>query len=115
MEGFIPISEIDWERIKHPSEILKKDNEYELKIINIDKEKLQITLSRKRLQDDPWLKIKKKYPVGALVEGKIVNLTRFWRVYKPGKKCRWIGTIVRNITQKNRQSKGCTNSGEMMY
>ena len=77
MEGFIPISEIDWERIKHPSEILKKDKEYELKIINIDKEKLQITLSRKRLQDDPWLKIKKKYPVGALVEGKIVNLTDF--------------------------------------
>ena len=77
MEGFIPVSEIDWERIKHPNEILKKDNEYDLKIINIDKEKLQITLSKKRLMEDPWISIKKKYSVGKLVEGKVVSLTDF--------------------------------------
>jgi small subunit ribosomal protein S1 len=45
IEGFVPVSEIDWERIKHPSEKLKKDKEYEFKIIKIDKEKLQMTLS----------------------------------------------------------------------
>lgn len=77
IEGFVPVSEIDWERIKHPSEKLKKDKEYELKVIKIDKEKLQLTLSRKRLLPDPWLEIKKKYTVGTLVEGRVVNLTDF--------------------------------------
>jgi len=77
IEGFVPVSEIDWERIKHPSEKLKKDKEYEFKVIKIDKEKLQLTLSKKRLLPDPWLEIKKKYTVGTLVEGKVVNLTDF--------------------------------------
>jgi len=77
IEGFVPVSEIDWERIKHPNEKLKKDNEYEFKVIKIDKEKLQLTLSRKRLLPDPWLEIKNKYSVGTLVEGKVVNLTDF--------------------------------------
>jgi len=77
IEGFIPVSEIDWERIKHPSEKLKKDIEYEFKIIKIDKEKLQLTLSTKRLLPDPWLGIRNKYKVGTLVEGKVVNLTDF--------------------------------------
>jgi len=77
IEGFVPVSEIDWERIKHPSEKLKKDKEYEFKVIKIDKEKLQLTLSKKRLLPDPWFEIKKKYAVGTLVEGKVVNLTDF--------------------------------------
>jgi small subunit ribosomal protein S1 len=77
IEGFVPVSEIDWNRIKHPNEKLKKDEEYEFKIINIDKDKLQLTLSKKILLSDPWLEIKKKYPVGTLVEGKVVNITNF--------------------------------------
>jgi len=77
IEGFVPVSEIDWERIKHPNEKLEKDNEYEFKVIKIDKEKLQLTLSRKRLLPDPWLEIENKYSVGTLVEGKVVNLTDF--------------------------------------
>ena len=77
IEGFVPVSEIDWERIKHPSEKLKKDKEYEFKVIKIDKEKFQLTLSMKRLLPDPWVETKKKYAVGTLVEGKVVNLTDF--------------------------------------
>ncbi|MBE3127396.1 MAG: S1 RNA-binding domain-containing protein [Candidatus Atribacteria bacterium] len=77
IEGFVPVSEIDWERIKHPSEKLKKDQEYEFKVIKIDKEKSQLTLSQKKLLADPWLDIKRKYAVGTLVEGKVVNLTDF--------------------------------------
>lgn len=77
IEGFVPVSEIDWNRIKHPNEKLKKDEEYEFEIINIDKDKLQLTLSKKRLLSDPWLEIKKKYPVGTLVEGEVVNITNF--------------------------------------
>lgn len=77
IEGFVPVSEIDWDRISHPSEKLKKDQEYDFKVIKIDKEKSQLTLSRKKLLADPWLDIKRKYAVGTLVEGKVVNLTDF--------------------------------------
>jgi len=77
IEGFVPVSEIDWDRIKHPSEKLKKEKEYEFKVIKIDKEKLQLTLSKKRLLPDPWSETQNKYAVGTLVEGKIVNFTDF--------------------------------------
>jgi len=77
IEGFVPVSEIDWDRIRHPNEKLKKDQEYEFKVIKIDKEKSQLTLSQKRLLADPWLDIKRKYAVGTLVDGKVVNLTDF--------------------------------------
>ena len=77
IEGFVPVSEIGWDRIRHPSEKLKKDQEYEFKVIKIDKEKSQLTLSQKRLLPDPWSEIKRKYTVGTLVEGKVVNLTDF--------------------------------------
>jgi len=77
IEGFVPVSEIDWDRIRHPNEKLKKDKEYEFKVIKIDKEKSQLTLSQKRLLADPWLDIKRKYAVGTLVDGKVVNLTDF--------------------------------------
>ncbi len=77
IEGFIPLSEIDWKRVKHPNERLKKDKEYEFKILNIDQEKLQITLSKKRLLPDPWEEVKKKYPVGTLIEGRVLKITDF--------------------------------------
>jgi small subunit ribosomal protein S1 len=77
IEGFIPFSEITWEDIKHPNQVLKKGDELELKIIEIDPEKFQITLSRKQLLPNPWTEIKKKYGTGTIVEGKVVNITDF--------------------------------------
>ncbi len=77
IEGFLPFSEITWEEIKHPNQVLKKGDQIELKIIEIDKEKGQITLSRKRLLPNPWTEIRKKYEVGTIVEGKVVNITDF--------------------------------------
>jgi len=76
-EGFIPVSEIDWKKVNHPNEQLKRDKEYDFKIIDVDKEKLKITLSRKRLFPDPWKEIKKRYPVGTLKEGKVIKITDF--------------------------------------
>jgi small subunit ribosomal protein S1 len=77
IEGFLPFSEISWDDIKHPSQVFKKGDEVELKIIEIDKEKSQLTLSRKRLIPNPWSEIRKKYGVGSLIEGKVVNITDF--------------------------------------
>ena len=77
IEGFLPFSEITWEEIKHPNQVLKKGDRVELKIIEINQEKFQITLSRKRLLPNPWTEIRKKYEVGTIVEGKVVNITDF--------------------------------------
>jgi small subunit ribosomal protein S1 len=77
MEGFLPFSEIAWEDIKHPNQVLKKGDRLELKIIEINQEKFQITLSRKRLLPNPWTEIRKKYEVGTIIEGKVVNITDF--------------------------------------
>lgn len=77
IEGFLPFSEISWEDIKHPNQALKKGDKIELKIIEVNPEKAQLTLSRKRLLPNPWTEIRKKYEVGTLVEGKVVNITDF--------------------------------------
>ncbi|HOR42122.1 MAG TPA: S1 RNA-binding domain-containing protein, partial [Atribacterota bacterium] len=77
IEGFLPFSEITWEDIKHPNQVLKKGDQLELKIIEIDPEKSQITLSRKQLVANPWTVIRKKYAAGTIVEGKVVNITDF--------------------------------------
>jgi len=77
IEGFLPFSEISWEDLKHPSQVFTKGDEVELIIIEIDKEKSQLTLSRKRLIPNPWSEIRKKYGVGSLIEGKVVNITDF--------------------------------------
>jgi small subunit ribosomal protein S1 len=77
IEGFLPFSEITWEDIKHPNQVLGKGDQLELKIIEINQEKFQITLSRKQLLPNPWTEIRKKYEVGTIVEGKVVNITDF--------------------------------------
>jgi len=77
IEGFLPFSEISWDDIKHPNQVLKKGDQVELKIIEINKEKSQITLSRKQLIPNPWIEIRRKYGVGTLIEGKVVNITDF--------------------------------------
>ena len=77
IEGFLPFSEITWDDIKHPNQVLKKGDQVELKIIEMNKEKSQITLSRKSLIPNPWSEIRRKYGVGTLIEGKVVNITDF--------------------------------------
>lgn len=75
LEGLIHISEIDWNRVNDPTEHLKVGDEIEAKIISIEGSK--VSLSRKRLTDDPWLKAADKYKVGATVKGTVTRLTPF--------------------------------------
>jgi small subunit ribosomal protein S1 len=76
-DGLVHLSEISWERINHPSEVLKVGQEVKVKVISIDKDKKRIGLSIRQLQSDPWAKEVAKYQVGQLVEGKITRLTKF--------------------------------------
>jgi small subunit ribosomal protein S1 len=73
----VHLSEISWDRVQHPSEVLEVGQEVKVKVINIDREKKRIGLSMRALQSDPWQSKVDKFKVGQLVEGVITRLTKF--------------------------------------
>jgi small subunit ribosomal protein S1 len=76
-DGLVHLSELSWEHIDHPREVLEVGQEVKVKVINVDKEKKRIGLSVRALQEDPWRARVEKYSVGQLVEGVITRLTKF--------------------------------------
>src|SRR5216117_455183 len=78
VDGLLHISDMSWTRsVGHPSEILKKGQEIETQILNIDKENKRISLGLKQIQPDPWTTVAQRYPMGSRVTGKVVRLTDF--------------------------------------
>ncbi|MBI5841714.1 MAG: S1 RNA-binding domain-containing protein [Chloroflexi bacterium] len=76
-DGLVHLSELSWDRLQHPRELLEVGQEVKVKVINIDREKKRIGLSIRALQDDPWKTRVEKFSVGQLVEGVITRLTKF--------------------------------------
>lgn len=76
-DGLVHLSEISWDKINHPSEVLKVGDEVKVKVISIDRERKRIGLSIRQLQEDPWVQKAAKYQVGQLVEAEITRLTKF--------------------------------------
>ncbi|HJS29481.1 MAG TPA: S1 RNA-binding domain-containing protein, partial [Anaerolineales bacterium] len=76
-DGLVHLTEISWERINHPSEVLKVGQEVQVKVIDVDHERKRIGLSIRQLQDDPWPLKVADLQVGQLVEGQIVRLVKF--------------------------------------
>jgi len=74
----IHVSDISWTRkINHPSEVLKKGDEVEAVVLEIDKSNQRISVGVKQLSEDPWTNIDKYYKVGDLVSGKVTKLASF--------------------------------------
>jgi small subunit ribosomal protein S1 len=76
-DGLVHLSELSWEHVNHPSEILEVGQEIKVKVISIDVDRKRIGLSIRRLQDDPWDEQIEDLKEGQLVEGKITRLTNF--------------------------------------
>jgi small subunit ribosomal protein S1 len=76
-DGLVHLSEISWERIQHPNEVLKVGQEVEVKVISVDRERKRIGLSIRQLQADPWTQKTAYLKEGMLVEGTITHLTKF--------------------------------------
>lgn len=76
-DGLVHLSEISWDRIQHPGEVLKVGQEVKVKVISIDREKKRIGLSIRQLLEDPWTQKSAKYAVGQLVDAAITRLTKF--------------------------------------
>ena len=78
VEGLVHVSDLSWtKRITHPKDILKKDEEIEAMILNVDEQNRRIALGVKQLAQDPWDEIIKKYQPDSEWEGKITNITNF--------------------------------------
>ena len=78
VDGLLHISDMSWTRnIGHPSDLLKKGQQIETLILNVDRDAKRISLGVKQIQPDPWEVVAERYPVGSRVTGKVVRLTDF--------------------------------------
>ena len=77
MDGLLHITDMSWGRISHPSEMLKQGEEVQVMIIEVNREKERVSLGLKQTTKNPWDDIEHKYPVGAKVRGKVVNLVPY--------------------------------------
>jgi len=78
IDGLLHLDDFSWTRkYKHPSELLKEDDEIEVMVIDIDKENRRIKLGLKQLSEDPWDSLQKAFPKGSMIEGEITSITDF--------------------------------------
>ena len=77
IDGLLHITDITWGRINHPSEKISIGEELQVKIIDYDPETVRVSLGLKQLQSEPWEGIEEKYPIGSMVNGKVVNMMKY--------------------------------------
>jgi len=77
LDGLVHVTDCAWGRVKHPSDALSIGQEIEVLILGVDREKERISLGYKQLQPKPWTKAAEKYPIGSIVEGKVVRIVPF--------------------------------------
>ena len=77
IDGLLHITDMSWDRIGHPSDLLKIDEEIEVKILSVDKDKEKVALGLKQMRESPWESIEKRYPVNEKVKGEVVNIVPY--------------------------------------
>jgi len=77
IDGLLHITDMSWGRIGHPSEILKVGQDLDVVVLDVNREKERVSLGLKQKLANPWDSIEQKYPVGARVKGKVVNLVPY--------------------------------------
>ncbi|MFH2145874.1 MAG: 30S ribosomal protein S1 [Candidatus Omnitrophota bacterium] len=77
VDGLLHITDMSWGRISHPSELVALGDTIEVKILNIDRENMKISLGLKQKSASPWEGVDKKYPIGSKIKGKVVNIVPY--------------------------------------
>ena len=77
IDGLLHITDMSWSRIGHPTEMVRIDDEIEVMVLHIDREKEKIALGLKQKLPSPWDDIDKRYPVGARIKGEVVNVMSY--------------------------------------
>lgn len=75
IEGLVHISDLSWDKIKHPSEAVQAGDKIEVMILDFDEANHKLSLGHKQLLPNPWDELEAKYPVGSVVEGTVANVT----------------------------------------
>ena len=77
IDGLLHLTDMSWGRVKHPSDVVKPDQELDVIILKFDKEKQRVSLGLKQLMADPWAGAAEKYPAGGKVKGKVVGIVDY--------------------------------------
>ena len=78
VEGLVHISEMSWtKRINHPSEVVTQGQKVQVKVLEINKDKQEISLGMKQVEENPWERVSEKYPPGSVVTGKVRNIANY--------------------------------------
>jgi small subunit ribosomal protein S1 len=77
IDGLLHLTDLSWGRVKHPSDVVKPDQELDVIVLKFDKEKQRISLGLKQLAPDPWVNAAEKYPAGGKVRGKVVGVVDY--------------------------------------
>jgi small subunit ribosomal protein S1 len=77
IDGLLHITDMSWDRIEHPSQMVKVDQEVEIKVLAIDREKEKIALGLKQKEENPWERVAERYPIGVRVRGEVVNIMNY--------------------------------------
>lgn len=76
-DGFLPISQMSWVRIEHPSELISEGQEIEVKVLSVDHESKKISLGMRQLAPNPWKTVEDKYPKGSTTQGRVTRTETF--------------------------------------
>jgi len=77
IDGLLHVTDISWEKVGHPAEVLKIGQKVKVKILKFSRVEEKISLGIKQLQENPWSSFGEKYKIGSKVNGKIVNITNY--------------------------------------
>jgi small subunit ribosomal protein S1 len=77
IDGLLHLTDLSWGRIKHPSDVVKPDQELDLIILKFDKDKQRVSLGLKQLSPDPWVGAAERYPAGGKFRGKVVGVVDY--------------------------------------
>lgn len=77
VDGLVHISELSWDRIRHPSEVVKVGDVIDVYIKSLDRENGKVSLGYKKAEDNPWERLRNEYPVGSVFTAPVVSITKF--------------------------------------
>jgi small subunit ribosomal protein S1 len=77
IDGLLHITDMSWDRIGHPSEVLRIDEEIDVKVLAVDRDKEKIALGLKQLKVNPWEEIEQRYPIESRQKGEVVNIMNY--------------------------------------
>src|SRR5215831_4640296 len=77
LDGLLHLTDLSWGRIKHPSDVVKPEQELDVVILKFDKDKQRVSLGLKQLTQDPWIDAAEKYPAGGKFKGKVVGVVDY--------------------------------------